>query len=115
MCSGSHPPKAWLDFSDAAHPLERAHHAAVDRHRSSGEARAAAAGHDRNVVLVAPRHESDRLIGGARSHNGIGATLRPTPARRVVVVRGARRHIEHLLGADQPAELSRQPIKAHTC
>ena len=48
------PPQRRLELAHAAQALERAHHAALHGDRPARQPRAAAAGHDRHVVRVAP-------------------------------------------------------------
>jgi hypothetical protein len=59
----AHPPAQRLERAHARHPLEAEHHAAVERHRSAGEAGAAPARGDRDIALVAPGEQARDLLG----------------------------------------------------
>ncbi len=84
---GVDPPQRGLQFADRAQALQRAHHPAVERHRSTREAGAAAARDQRDVALVAERHHGGHLGGAAGAHDEVGAAVQATAAGGVVVVR----------------------------
>ena len=112
---GEHAPQRRLELADAAQPLQRAHDSALSGHGAAEQARAAATRHDRHVVLVAPRDHLRDLLCAAWQHHGVRAPLDAPAVGAVVVVRRLRRGLEHVLGADQLAELAvdRSTVAGH--
>ena len=70
-----HPPQQRLEGAHAAEAVEREDDASFDRHRATGEARAAAARGQGHVVLVAPAEHAGDLVGRAREDDCVGAAL----------------------------------------
>ena len=66
----------------------------ADRHRAAREPGAAAARHDRHLVLVAPGHHRRHLLGVAGKHHGVGNALQPGRLGGVGAVQRGRR-VEH--------------------
>ena len=108
-----HSPKRRIELAHATAGARASNDPAVHRHRTAGKARAPATGDDRHLVCIAPAHHRGHLLGASRQHHRLGAPLHPAAARAVAVVGRSRRHIQHVLGADQPAQLTRQPIAPH--
>ena len=70
-----HAPEQRIELADLVQTLETEHDAALDRDRPAGEPGAAAAGGQRDVMLVAPAHDCCDLFGCVRKHNRVGGSL----------------------------------------
>ena len=106
---GDHPPPLRVDRADGLQALQREHHAAL-RHRARRVAGAAAAGDDRDVVLVAPGQHVGDLLRRARAHERVGAPADAAGHARVHEV--LRRHRgRRVLGADDAAELAGERVR----
>ena len=103
---GEHPPQRRLQLADAAQPLERADDATLRRDRASHKPGAAAARHDRYVVLVAPGDHSSDLLRAPRQCDRVGVPLDAPTVGAVVVVGRPDGRLEHVLRADDAAELA---------
>ena len=59
-----------IEFQNLVQPIQCDHDAIGDRQRTAGQTRAAAAGDERDAVVVAPANGRDDFIGRFRKHDG---------------------------------------------
>jgi hypothetical protein len=108
----AHAPEEGLERPHPVEALEREDDAAFQRHGAGREARAAAAGHDRNVVGVAPAEDGRHVLGRLREGDSVRAPVQAPPLRLVAQVR-SRVAREHAARAEQAFELSAQRARGH--
>jgi hypothetical protein len=70
-CLHADPPQERIEGADPRHALESKHDAAVDWNRAAGKAGAAAAGNERNLVLVTPGEHAFDLVRAAGKDDGV--------------------------------------------
>jgi len=73
--------------ADPGQPLEPEHDAPVERDGAPGIAGAAAAGDERNVVLVAPGEDARDLVGARGKDDGVGPAAETAPLGLIAQVR----------------------------
>ena len=110
---GLHPPDERVERADPPHALE-AEDDAAERDRAAREAGAAAAGRDRDALLVAPGDHLRDLLGVPREHDRVGVPAEAARLGRVGEV-GRRHALRDDLRAEAVAEcpLDRGRCDAH--
>ena len=96
-------PQQGVERSHRRHPLQAEDDSTADRDGAAREPGAAAAGHDRHVVRVAPGHHARDLVARPRQRDGIGMSVDPAAIR--VVGQVARRLAAEDRISEQRAEL----------